>query len=125
MDIISENPITAFDVILQMVHRICALAIFIFVATTAIFALLKLGWRDSLTKFSLFWLALILVQIGLGAWTVLSNKAADVATTHLLVGALALVTGALGCIISFRRSSKIAATQNETFGAFGNLAANK
>jgi heme A synthase len=50
-----------------------------------------------------FWLALILVQAGLGAWTIWSNKAADVATAHVLVGALSLVTGALWCIIGFRR----------------------
>jgi len=48
---------------------------------------------------------LILVQAGLGAWTIWSNKAADVATAHVLVGALSLVTGALWCLIAFRRSA--------------------
>lgn len=41
------------------------------------------------------WLGLICVQAGLGIWTVLSNKAADIATLHVVVGAGALVTGAL------------------------------
>jgi hypothetical protein len=49
------------------------------------------------------WVGLILVQVALGAWTIWSNKAADVATAHVVVGALSLVTGALGCLISFRR----------------------
>ena len=31
----------------------------------------------------------------LGAWTVLSNKAADIATSHVLGGALMLMTGVL------------------------------
>ena len=44
---------------------------------------------------------LILIQAGLGAWTIWSNKAADVATAHVLVGALSLVTGVFGCIICF------------------------
>ena len=51
---------------------------------------------------SLFWLALILLQVGLGAATIWTNKAADVATAHVLVGALALAVGALWCAIAFR-----------------------
>jgi cytochrome c oxidase assembly protein subunit 15 len=41
------------------------------------------------------WIGLVIVQVALGAWTVWSNKAADVATAHVLVGALTLVTGVL------------------------------
>jgi cytochrome c oxidase assembly protein subunit 15 len=123
----SKNPnsITAFQIILQMVHRAVALAIFIFVLATAIRAWRELGLRDSFAKFALFWLALIVTQIALGAATILTNKAADIATAHVLVGALSLATGALGCIIAFRRSAKQAQTENSPIGAFGNLAANK
>ena len=92
-----------------MVHRLVALTIFIGVAACAVKTWRQLGGRDSLTKFSLFWLALIVMQIGLGAWTVLSNKAADIATAHVLGGALALVTGSLWCIIAFGRSAKMPA----------------
>ncbi len=52
----------------------------------------------------MFWLALILFQVGLGAATIWTNKAADVATAHVLVGALALAVGALWCAIAFRES---------------------
>lgn len=121
-EMMNVNDITAFDVILQMIHRICALAIFICVALCAALAWRGLGGRDPLAKFSLFWLGLITAQIGLGIWTVLSDKAADVATLHLLVGALSLVTGAFWCLIAFRRSAGLTVTTNETFGAFGNLA---
>lgn len=117
--------ITAFQIILQMIHRLVALAVFVCVATCAVKAWRQLGRRDALTKFALFWLALILAQIGLGAWTVLSNKAADIATAHVLGGALALATGALWCIIASGRSATLLETQNETFGAFGTLTANK
>jgi heme A synthase len=41
------------------------------------------------------WIFLVFVQLVLGAWTVLSNKAADVATSHVLGGALLLVIGVL------------------------------
>lgn len=125
MEITNINPITAFQVILQMVHRIVALAIFICVATCAAQTWRLLGKGDGLTKFALFWLGLIVLQIGLGAATIWTNKAADVATVHVMVGALSLVTGVLWYIIAFGRSVKVPAVQTEAFGAFGILAANK
>lgn len=126
-DSTNPNNITAFQVNLQMIHRAFALLIFIFVAATMIQAWRKLGARDAFAKFSFFWFGLIVLQIALGAATVLTNKAADVATAHVLVGALALATGALGCIISFRRSLRTATVENQNAApvAFGNLAANK
>jgi cytochrome c oxidase assembly protein subunit 15 len=35
----------------------------------------------------------------LGAWTVWSNKAADIATSHVFVGALTFMTGVLLSVI--------------------------
>jgi cytochrome c oxidase assembly protein subunit 15 len=99
VEVISANPITAFQIGLQMVHRIVAGLILIAVAACAWLARTIPVHR----RFSNFWLGLIMVQIGLGAWTIWSNKAADVATLHMLAGALSLVTGALWCIIAFRR----------------------
>ena len=126
-DSTNPNTITAFQINLQMIHRAVALMIFIFVAATAIQAWRKLGLRDALAKFSFFWFGLIVLQITLGAATVLTNKAADVATAHVLVGALSLVTGALWFIIAFRRSLRTATVENQNVAtiAFGNLAANK
>jgi cytochrome c oxidase assembly protein subunit 15 len=125
MEITNINPITAFQVVLQMVHRIVALAIFLCVALCAVLAWRNLGARDPLAKFAFFWLGMIVVQIVLGAATILTNKAADIATAHVLVGALSLVTGALWCIIAFGRSVKVPAAQMQAFGAFGTLAGNK
>jgi heme a synthase len=105
MELYAVNPITAFQIVLQMIHRLTALAILIIVAACAWQAWRRLGKNDPLTKFSLFWLALIVSQIALGAWTIWSNKAADVATAHVMVGALSLVTGALWCIIAFGRNA--------------------
>jgi cytochrome c oxidase assembly protein subunit 15 len=47
---------------------------------------------------------LLTVQIGLGAWTIWSNKAADVTTLHVMGGALALLTGSLWWLIATRRT---------------------
>jgi cytochrome c oxidase assembly protein subunit 15 len=130
MDVTAENPITAFQIVLQMIHRLIALTIGVLTVACAWQAWRRLGKKDSLTKLAWFWLALILGQILLGAATIWSNKAADVATAHVLGGALSLVTGALWYIIAFRRSagsSEIApaATISGAYGAVPAMAANK
>lgn len=98
------NPITAFQVNLQMVHRLVAYIIFLGVLALPFLARKKLGGADWLTKFSWFWLGLLTVQVGLGAWTVLSNKAADITTAHVMVGALAFLTGAVWWLVASRRT---------------------
>ncbi len=103
MEITASNPITAFQIGLQMAHRIMALLILIAVAVAARTSVRELGWRHPISRTMLFWGGLILAQATLGAATIWSNKAADIATVHVLGGALSLVTGALLCIISFRR----------------------
>jgi heme a synthase len=117
ISITEEAPVTAFQIILQMIHRFVALAIFIFVAACAWRSWRQLGKNDLLAKFALFWLALIISQIALGAATIWTNKAADVATAHVMVGALSLVTGALWCIIGFGRSASL--PEAGTLGVFG------
>jgi heme a synthase len=111
------NPITAFQIELQMAHRLVALAIFILVTAGAGLAWRRLGRRDALTKLAVFWLALIFLQVALGAATIWKDKAADVATAHVLVGALALTIGALWCLVAFRYPEPATATR--TIGAFG------
>jgi len=101
----SENTITAFQIELQMAHRVVALAILICVGM-AVFCSRRCesAERAVTVRLSLFWLGLILLQVGLGAATIWTNKAADVATAHVLVGALALAVGTLWCAIAFRES---------------------
>ncbi len=98
------NPITAFQVNLQMVHRLVAYLIFLGVTAAAFLSRKKLGGADWLTKFAWFWLALLSLQIVLGAATIWSNKAADIATGHVMVGALALLTGAVWWLVAARRT---------------------
>jgi cytochrome c oxidase assembly protein subunit 15 len=100
VEITNVNPITAFQVELQMVHRIVAVLILVAVGWCAWKA-----WRKfpgPFAKISAFWFVLILAQASLGAATVLTDKAADVATTHVLIGALSLATGAALSIIALR-----------------------
>jgi heme a synthase len=118
IEINGENPITSFQIVLQMIHRVVAFFILAGVAAAAWLATKRLGGKDSLTKLAFFWLALILTQVALGAATIWTNKAADVATAHVMVGALSLVTGALWCLIGFGRSARTL-PDAQTFGVFG------
>ena len=104
MELNGENSITAFRVNLQMIHRFVAYLIFLGVAAAAMLARKKLGGGDWLTKFAFFWLGLLTLQIILGAATIWSNKAADVATGHVMVGALALLAGSLWWLVAARRA---------------------
>lgn len=99
VEITVGNPITAAQILLQMAHRSMAIV----VAAAVLICFMRAPVRTALRRLAGFWLGLILVQVGLGAWTIWSNKAADVATAHVVVGALSLVTGACASIISLRR----------------------
>lgn len=103
LEVTAANPITAAQIALQMAHRILALLIVLGVATVAGLAGRRLHAGNPLRQLAFAWLGLILLQAGLGAWTIWSNKAADVATAHVLVGALSLVTGVLWCLMGTRQ----------------------
>jgi cytochrome c oxidase assembly protein subunit 15 len=85
--------VTAFQIWLQMVHRFIA-----FVIAIAVIAFYIRIRRDAprfaaLKRLSLFWVALVGCQVALGAWTIWSNKAADIATAHVALGAVMLSFG--------------------------------
>jgi heme a synthase len=103
IEVLSVNPITALQIGLQMTHRIVALLILGAVAFCAWSARRALGGKNILTKMAVVWLGLILTQVLLGAATIWSGKAADIATAHVLAGALSL---ALGVIVSIISSNK-------------------
>jgi cytochrome c oxidase assembly protein subunit 15 len=96
------NPITAMQIALQIVHRITAVLILGLVAFAAFATRRQLGPRNPLSRGSLVWLGLILAQAILGAVTIWSNKAADMATAHVVIGALSLAMGALLTIVAAR-----------------------
>lgn len=82
----------------QMVHR--GMAVLILAGVILAFQRAATASRLRVTKaWTSVWLGMVVVQILLGAWTVWSNKAADVATTHMALGALILL---LGTQFSFR-----------------------
>jgi cytochrome c oxidase assembly protein subunit 15 len=100
------SDVDAFQIWLQMTHRFVALLIAI-----GVIAFCSRVWRDArqvlaLKKLSIWWIAFLLVQLTLGAWTIWSNKAADVATAHVAVGAVMLSFGVSISAICWRISRK-------------------
>src|SRR5688572_23085970 len=75
-----------------MTHRIMAVVILVLVGACA---LLSRNGDGKVSRFATGWFCLILAQAFLGAYTVWSNKAADVATAHVACGAVSLVWGSL------------------------------
>lgn len=102
----NEPVTTALFINMQMVHRVGAVLI-----TAAILAATASIWlmprsAPVLRRWSAGWVVLVFLQFALGAFTIWTNKAADVATTHVAVGALTLVTGALLTAMSWRLHSR-------------------
>jgi len=63
-----------------------------------------------LSHFSDMWFLLLALQITLGAWVIWSNKAADIATTHVAAGATMLAVGitvSMICLGLLRRPAPV------------------
>jgi len=95
------NRITAFQIHLHMLHRFMGVALAILVPLAA--------WRFRRSAREVRapgaglaggWAGLIVLQAALGIVTVLWNKPADVATLHVMVGALCLVVGAVLLLVT-------------------------
>ncbi|PYK91694.1 MAG: cytochrome oxidase biogenesis protein CtaA [Verrucomicrobia bacterium] len=96
------SDVDAFQIWLQMAHRFLAALISI-----AVIAFCVRVWKDAhaiaaLRRLSILWVLLFLLQFTLGAWTIWSDKAADVATSHVAVGAIMLSFGVSAWAICWR-----------------------
>ena len=107
-DTIGMSDVSAAQIWLQMAHRFGA--VLVAIGMIWFFVSAHREKISPLRGLSTAWLVGILAQVILGAWTIWSNKAADVATTHVAVGATMLGLGAVICAFCFRL--------NETPSAF-------
>jgi cytochrome c oxidase assembly protein subunit 15 len=99
------SDVDAFQVWLQMTHRFVALLIAI-----GVILFCSRVWRDApqipgLKRLSMSWVAFLIIQLTLGAWTIWSNKAADIATAHVAMGAVMLSFGVSISAICWRISA--------------------
>ena len=88
---------------IHFAHRIGALAVTTFVLATAGHLLFHHRERRELTRPALLLATLVLVQLGLGAWTVLSGRQVAVNTAHVAVGAATLATSLVLALRVHRR----------------------
>ncbi len=95
-EVLHMPPTTLGQIHLQMGHRLMAGLIFLGVVGAAVIvwrrrALLPAGLR----WLGLGWPVVLAAQITLGIYTIWTQKAADVATAHVAVGATSLVWGVI------------------------------
>jgi cytochrome c oxidase assembly protein subunit 15 len=85
----ADGPITSMQIFIHMLHRAWALVVAIGIMFLS-FRIRKKG-IPILSRLSVWLVCLLLIQITLGAWSVLSRRAIEVATAHVATGALFLV----------------------------------
>ncbi len=115
-DRVALSDVTATQIWLQLMHRFVALVIGLSILGFYFLVRRNRAPSSPLGALSTFWLLLVVLQIGLGGWTILSNKAADIATAHVAVGAIIFVTGVAISAIALRlqmlASSPVSAPQS-------------
>jgi cytochrome c oxidase assembly protein subunit 15 len=87
------SDVDAFQIWLQMSHRFLAVLIGVAVIAFCVRVRGQMSQMSPLRRLSILWVILFFLQFTLGAWTIWSNKAADVATAHVAVGAIMLSFG--------------------------------
>lgn len=100
--IFADDPITGSQVLVHMIHRAWACVVAVMVVWTS-FRLTKVaGSSKRLSRFAYALIALLCVQISLGAFTVLSRKSVGITTAHVATGALLLMTSVLMTLSAFK-----------------------
>ena len=107
----SGHDILSWHVWLQMLHRLGAVATLALVMALVVKARRRLGQAHGFTKAGYTLLAMIVAQAGMGIWTILSNKAADVATGHVVLGAACLALSSL-LLLAAKRCAFVAEAAN-------------
>jgi heme a synthase len=93
---------TTSQVAIHFFHRIGAVLVFIWTIVTARSVFAKYRNESKFMRPTILLIILVLAQIGIGGWTVLSKTAVPIATAHVAVGALILATTVVLVLRSFR-----------------------
>jgi heme a synthase len=120
LEMAGENPITAFGIVMHMVHRWTG-----FVVLAAIIGCAFAVWRNTqagsvLRKVTGVWCAVVVIQVVLGIFTILSDRKVDVTTLHVALGAVTFAIGWLLVLATKRLSVAnriVPATETEMAGS--------
>ena len=99
------DPVTLSQVMIHLSHRISAVAVVVAALLTARRIVQRHRDYRVLTVPALAMALLVMAQFFLGMFVVWTQKAADIATAHVALGALTLVFGFLLTLISFKLTS--------------------
>ena len=90
------DSITALQIHMHLFHRINAVLVFLAICMAFRFSR-KQPQGHPVRTLGAAWLCLVAVQFALGLFTVLTDRAADIATAHVAVGSLTLAVGCWSC----------------------------
>jgi heme a synthase len=93
---------TTSEIAIHFLHRIGAMLVLIWMFVTASMVFKNYRNNPKFMRPTILLMILVLIQIGIGGWTVLSKTAVPVATAHVAVGALILATTIVLVLRSFR-----------------------
>ncbi len=108
---VHESTVTAFQIHLQMVHRVGAVLTLGVIVLTGFRVVRTMSWTSTAGGLAALWSLLVLSQFTLGMLTVWTNKAADVATAHVAGGALLFLVGTLLILAARKLSLPVCAAE--------------
>ncbi|MEE9225342.1 MAG: COX15/CtaA family protein [Bacteroidota bacterium] len=88
----ADGPLTSGQIIIHMVHRLWAAVVAVLILWTSLRLRELSSSARRISRFSYLLVALLIVQIALGALTVFSGKAVEITTAHVATGAVLLVS---------------------------------
>lgn len=88
-------PVTMNQVLIHFAHRMGAVVVFAVIMLVTLYALRLYRHRFEVMKLVLILDSLLLIQIILGALTVISEKTPSISSLHVFIGAILLGTGVL------------------------------
>ena len=91
----ADGPVTSAQILIHMLHRFWALAVAAVAITFSVRIMSAKQMPPRIKMLGRILVYLIIAQLFLGAFTVISQKAVDVTTAHVATGALILVTSVL------------------------------
>jgi len=96
--IAADGPITSGQIIIHMLHRVWAVVVTLMVVWTALRLRGISRTAPHVARYAVAFLGLLLVQIALGALTVLTIKSVVITTAHVATGALLLAVSVLAML---------------------------
>ena len=93
---------TTSEIAIHFLHRVGAVLVLIWTFVTGRLVFKNYNNESRFTRPTILLILLVLTQIGIGGWTVLSKTAVPIATAHVAVGALILATTVVLVLRSFR-----------------------